>query len=104
MSWPFQIFRQFEYQDMSGETVDETIPVGRPRVFFAKNKIFALYNSKYLRGGVLRSQEVNIEHWQLTIWERIKKLSLIVWSTVARLAGGKRTQGELPPLPDGATM
>jgi len=76
MSWPFIIFRQWQFQDMIGETVDENTPVRngsftKARVFFAKKRIFNSYNSKYLRGGIERSQTVQVEAWDLSFNEKL---------------------------------
>lgn len=72
MSWPVLVFRQWEFQDMVNETVDETQPVGRPRVFIAKKRIFNAYNSKYLRDGVPRSQELYVNVWEVGFFERLR--------------------------------
>jgi len=78
---PIQIFRQWQFQDMTGETVDETIPVrqGRgifgwmkPRLFFGKKRIFDAYNTKYLRGGIPRSQETAVIGWNLSIKDKFE--------------------------------
>lgn len=69
-SWPFVVFRQWEYQDMVGETVDETKPVSR-RVFFAKKRIFNAYNTRYLRGGIPISQKLYVEAYKLNYAEKI---------------------------------
>jgi len=74
LSWPLIVFRQWEYQDMVGETVDETQPVGKPRVFVAKKRIFNAYNSKYLRGGIPRSQELHVNAWDFSYLERLYSL------------------------------
>lgn len=55
---------------MVGETVDESVPVGRPRVFFAKKSVFDAYNSKYLRGGIPRSQEVFVDGWIMNLIDK----------------------------------
>jgi len=83
ISWPVKIFRQYEYQDMVGETVDETKPVGTPRVFIAKKWVFDAYNSKYLRGGVIKSQELALEAYMLNYWDKIKALFRISFGSVS---------------------
>lgn len=42
---------------------------------FAKQKIYNMYNSWYLRAGIQKSQEVNFEAYDLTLWERIKAIA-----------------------------
>jgi len=75
-TWPIPVFRQWQFQDMVGETVDETIPVRHGRftnakVFIGKRRVFEAYNSKYLRGGIVRSQETFVNAWNLSLKERI---------------------------------
>lgn len=79
ISWPFIVFRQFEYQDMEKETVDESKPVSR-RVFIAKKRIFNAYNSKYLRAGIPKSQELHFSPWVLSYFERLYRLIGIIYS------------------------
>jgi len=60
MAWPFLIFTRTEFQDLADETVDETDPISK-KTYFARKKVLNAYDSKYLRAGVERSQELYIE-------------------------------------------
>lgn len=88
MSWPFLIFRQFQYQDMVGDTVNESLPIGRPRVFFAKKRVLNAYNSKYLREGIPRSQDLVVEAFKLSFVDKIKAL----WQVIGLQANHLPTQ------------
>jgi hypothetical protein len=71
LRWPFMIMRVLEFQDMAGETVDETAkPTGR-QIFILNKKIFRAFNSHYLRGGVPVSQEVFVKAYDLNFGERL---------------------------------
>jgi len=78
MSYPWLIFRRYEYQDMVGQDVDENAEPLSVKTYFARRKVMDAYNSKYLRGGVLRSQEVHFEAFDLTLREK-------AWAMVGRL-------------------
>jgi len=67
------IFRKTEYQDMVMDNVDETKPL-RTDHYFARRKIMDAYDSKYLRKGLLRSQEPDIEVYNLKWPERLRLL------------------------------
>jgi hypothetical protein len=69
LSWPFLIFRRTEFQDMVGETVDDTKPISK-KWYFASKRILQSYNTKYLRGGIPRSQNVYVEAFDLTFKEK----------------------------------
>ena len=76
LKWPVLIFRKTQYQDMKDETVDEEAkPISR-RWYFASKKVLNAYNSKYLRGGIPRSQRVFFEAYDLNFSERFWALSL----------------------------
>jgi len=72
MSWPFLVFRRSEYQEMTGtgETVDDEIKPLSTKWYFANKKVLMAYNTKYLRGGILRSQEVNFEAYDFSYKDR----------------------------------
>jgi len=93
MEWPFLIFRQFEYQDMVMETVDESRPVGRPRVFVAKKRIFNAYNTKYLRDGVPRSQELFIRAWSLSYKEKVIGFFNLLHLKMKQIRGTEASMG-----------
>jgi len=69
----FIIFRKTEYQDMTGETVNEEEAIST-ELYIGRNKIFNLYNSKYLRGEVADSQSLNVYGYKLNYWNKIQLL------------------------------
>jgi len=57
-SFPWVRFKRLEFQEMAGETVDETVePISR-KVYWGSNKVFRAYNTDYLSEGIPKSQEV----------------------------------------------
>jgi len=73
MNWPFLVFQREEFQDMVNNDVDETQRVSA-KVYFAKKRVLNAYNSKYLRGGVAKSQEVYFSAYRINT---VKKLGLL---------------------------
>lgn len=72
MQWPFLIFRKSEFQEMTGtgETVDDTKKPISSKWYFASKTVLNAYNTKYLRGGIPRSQEVHFEAYDFSYGER----------------------------------
>lgn len=66
MKSPVLLFRRTEFQDMIDENVDEEQPLSR-KLYFGKAKIFKMYNSKYLRGDLQTSQDLNVEAYRVSI-------------------------------------
>lgn len=71
ISWPWPRFIRFEYQDMTGETVDETVDPISKKVYWAKRKIFEAYNTNYLADGIPKSQNVFFEAYDLNFKEKL---------------------------------
>lgn len=61
MSWPWVRFARYEFQEMSGETVDETKDPVSTKTYWASKKVFSAYNTDYLSQGIPKSQEVFFE-------------------------------------------
>jgi len=58
-------FTRYEYQDMAGETVNETAkPVSKKR-YMGNSRVFNAYNTDYLAEGIPKSQEVHFEVFRL---------------------------------------
>ena len=74
MTWPFLMLRVEEFQDMAGETVDDTQKPVSQHIYIANNKYFSVFNTFYLRGGVLRSQDVFFDAFDLSLFERFNTL------------------------------
>jgi len=81
---PFILFRRTEFQDMVDETVDEEQPLST-KLYIGSKKIMNMYDSKYLRNGMKPSQIVQFEAYDLSYWQRIKRLCAILASGVSLL-------------------
>lgn len=96
MSWPFLIFVREEFQDMVNETVDEAEAIST-KVYFAKKKVLNAYNSRYLRGGIPRSQEVFFDAFDLSFKERFQALFRALSSLLPGLS--RQERGERASAP-----
>jgi hypothetical protein len=88
--WPFRpFFRVYTTEEMDDANIpvwEEHIPYSNGKVwrapiyrqYFANKKIYALYNSWYLRDGIEKSQEVNFEAYELSTSDKIKTLGMLV--------------------------
>jgi len=71
LSWPFLIFRRTEFQDMTNETVDETLPLST-KTYFAKKEIMNAYKTLAMRSEDAIVQRVNFESCEYNLWDKIK--------------------------------
>jgi len=71
-TWPWPRFARFEFQEMTGETVDENKEPISKKVYWASNKIFQAYNTDYLAEGIAKSQKVYFQAWDLTLKDKIR--------------------------------
>jgi len=70
-SWPWIRFARFEFQQMTGETVDENAdPISR-KTYWGSNRVFSAYNTDYLAQGIEKSQQVFFEAFDLSFKERL---------------------------------
>jgi len=74
LSWPWLIFRRYEYQDMKDNDVDEDSDPIDVKTYFANKKVLEAYDTKYLRAGVARSQEIYFDAYELNIHTKLKQL------------------------------
>lgn len=74
MDFPFLIFKRTEYQDMKDNDVNEFADPISEKVYFASKKVMEAYNSKYLRGGIEKSQDVYFEAYRYTMRGRMRLL------------------------------
>lgn len=79
ISWPFLLFRRTEYQDMTSETVDEEKPLST-KFYIGKKQIYNMYDSKYLRGNLPASQEVQFELYTLNYFDKLR----LLWRKLVR--------------------
>jgi len=70
-SWPWVRFARYEFQEMTGETVDETKEPISIKRYWAKNSVFKAYNTDYLAQGIPKSQQVFFEAFDLTLKDKV---------------------------------
>lgn len=78
LRWPWLVFRRTEYQDMKSDDVDdgETAEPASKKIYFARRKVMQAYDSRYLRAGMERSQQIFFEAYQLNFFYRLALLFL----------------------------
>jgi len=91
-SWPWPRFARYEFQEMSGETVDETKEPISKKVYWAKNAVFQAYNTDYLAQGIAKSQNVYFEAFDFTFKERLGLLGFHLFSFFPFLRKGKKEE------------
>jgi len=72
-SWPWVRFARKEYQEMTGETVDETKEPISIKTYWGRKKIFNSYNS-YFYGDLLPLHGLVFSAFDLTTAEKLKKV------------------------------
>jgi hypothetical protein len=70
-SWPWPRFARYEFQAMTGETVDETVDPVSAKTYWGRSKVFNAYNTDYLAEGIEKSQNVFFEAWDLSFKEKV---------------------------------
>jgi len=78
---PLIIFKRTEFQDLSGETVDETQPLGT-KYYRAKARVMEAYDTKYLRGTLPPSQRVLFEAYDLSFSEKLSRLTFLLRNAI----------------------
>jgi len=73
-SWPWLRLARYEFQDMAGETVDETAEPITTKVYWGKKRVFNAYNTSYLAQGIKKSQEVYFDAYKLEFKDRLEVL------------------------------
>jgi hypothetical protein len=74
MTWPLLVFKRTEFQDMKENDVDEEAEPISVKTYIAKKEVLDAYNSKYMRAGVLNSQEIYFEAYNISFFGRLKLL------------------------------
>jgi len=77
-SWPWPRFARYEFQEMSGETVNEQADPITKKVYWGSNKVFNAYNTDYLAEGIEKSQKIFFEAYDLTLKEKFIALYRIL--------------------------
>lgn len=73
-SWPWVRFARFEFQEMTGETVNELAEPISKKTYWGSNRVFKAYNTDYLAEGIPKSQFVFFEAYDLNWEEKFKAL------------------------------
>jgi len=71
---PILLFKRTEFQDMKENDVNEESDPVSVKTYLASKKVLNAYNSKYMRAGVEKSQEVHFEAFKLNLKTRLKLL------------------------------
>jgi len=69
--WPWVRFARYEFQQMTGETVDETVDPVSLKTYWGNSRVFNAYNTDYLAEGIPKSQSVFFEAFDLSFKEKI---------------------------------
>lgn len=69
-SWPWVRFARYEFQEMTGETVDEQSDPITKKTYWGSSRVFNAYNTDYLAEGIPKSQKVFFEAYDLSFKER----------------------------------
>jgi len=91
---PLIIFKRTEFQDISGETVDETEPLGK-KYYRAKRQVMEAYDTKYLRGTLPPSQRVLFEAYDLSFSDKLSRFMYLVRDLI-RLKPDEVADGKIP--------
>jgi len=70
--WPWVRFARYEFQDMTGETVDEEAEPVSIKTYWGNSKVFNAYNTDYLAEGIPKSQSVFFEAFELDFKDKIQ--------------------------------
>jgi len=85
-SWPWIRFARYEFQEMSGETVNEDADPESIKTYWGSNRVFKAYNTDYLAQGIAKSQEVAFEAFELDFKARITLVMFHVKQVIHRLS------------------
>lgn len=69
-SWPWIRFMRIEFQQMSGETVDEESEPVSKKTYWGNSRVFGAYNTDYLAQGIPKSQAVFFEAYDLSLKDK----------------------------------
>lgn len=84
-SWPWIRFARYEFQEMSGETVNEDAEPISVKTYWASNKVFNAYNTDYLAQGIPKSQKVYFEAYDLTFKEKVDLLGIKLLNIIRKI-------------------
>jgi len=78
-SWPWVRFARYEFQDMTGETVDEDSEPVSKKTYWGRNRVFSAYNTDYLAEGIPKSQVVFFNAYDLNFGQK-----LLAWQNLTK--------------------
>jgi len=84
-SWPWVRFGRYEFQEMTGETVDENAEPISIKTYWGSSKIFNSYNS-YFYGDLTRLHDFKFEVYILNTKEKIQAFSRLFKKVIHRLS------------------
>ena len=84
-SWPWIRFARFEFQQMTGETVDETIDPVSKKTYWGSNSVFKAYNTDYLAEGIPRSQAVFFTAYDLSVKDKFRAIYTQIQKVIHRV-------------------
>jgi len=87
-SWPRPRFARYEFQQMSGETVDETVDPVSVKRYWGNDRVFSAYNTDYLAQGIAKSQEVFFSAYDFNFKGKI----MLFFSLFSFLKKAKKTK------------
>jgi hypothetical protein len=70
-SWPWVRFARYEFQEMTGETVNEQAEPISVKKYWGSNKVFSAYNTDYLAEGIPKSQKVFFDAYDLDFKDKM---------------------------------
>lgn len=98
LQWPVLVFKRTEFQDMKDNDVDETSDPMSTKVYLASKRVMEAYDTKYLRAGIPRSQEVYFEAYRYTLMGKIKLILNLIRTIFGKRGGRALKSTPLPPL------
>jgi hypothetical protein len=78
-SWPWNRFARYEFQEMTGETVDETKEPESIKTYWGQQSVYKAYNTHQF-GGDNRIDDIHFTAYDLTVKDKIKALYRIIRS------------------------
>lgn len=83
-TWPWIRFARYEFQQMTGETVDESGEPDSLKTYWGNSRVFNAYNTDYLAEGIPKSQNVFFEAFDLNTWDKLKLLAKFILGIFSR--------------------
>ena len=85
MSWPWVRFARYEFQEMTGETVNEEADPISVKTYWGSGKIFNSYNSYYY-GDLSRLHDFHFDAFNLTTKDKVVAIKLYFSKVIHRLS------------------